>query len=142
MIANRKVCISFLLIVLFNTFTNCSSGGEVLQSDDIIIGEWKLSSQLVNGTESITTCTEQINFTFEANNIRTKEFYREVNGNCQFLQNQIFSWQVLNPSQYSLTTPSGQNSIVNFLFSDNDTKFSITEQVNNDEIVSVFEKQP
>ncbi|MAD95991.1 MAG: hypothetical protein CMB99_01555 [Flavobacteriaceae bacterium] len=130
------------LFLLSISFQQCNSSDTVLESSDIIVGTWKLTSLKVDGAETITTCKESNTYTFESGQVLRKELYDVVNGNCQLIQTQIFSWLRIERGRYSLTSSNGFNTVEDFTFTDNDTKFSVTEMVNGEQIVSVFTKQP
>ena len=137
----RSITITVLFLLCIS-FQNCNSSDTVLQDSDIVVGTWKLTSLEVDGVETITTCKESNTYTFESGNVLRKELHDVVNGNCQLIETQIFSWLRIERGRYSLTTSNGFNSVVDFTFSDNDTKFSVTEMINGEQVVSVFSKQP
>ena len=77
---------AFIIVI-----SSCSDNDNAIDVNNKIIGTWTLSSQRINGSETISSCTNQTNFVFESSGILRKNFYALNSGNCQYQGENIFS---------------------------------------------------
>lgn len=132
----------FNLLITSLFLISCGSNNDnVNLSTDKIVGNWNLFSQKIDDTETITDCTKQTTFNFESDRILRQTFYSFFNNNCSAGSQIISSWVFSGDSKYRITNSSGASQTLEFSFSENDTKFSISETDANGVVtVSVFEK--
>ena len=130
------------LSVVSSILISCSSNNDgVNLSTDKIVGNWNLFSQKTNSIETITDCKKQTTFNFEPDRILRQTFYSFINTDCKENSQIISSWAFSGDSKYRITNSSGVSQTLEFSFSENDTKFSISETDTNDIVtVSVFKK--
>lgn len=127
---------AFIIVI-----SSCTDNDNAIDVNNKIIGTWSLSSQRINGSETISSCTNQTNFVFESGGILRKNFYALNNGNCQYQGEDIFSWSINGTDIYRISNASGSSNLLQFTFSNNDSTFEITEtDGNNNSIVSIFNK--
>lgn len=130
-----------LLIISTLVFISCNSSNESLEnSNDIIVGSWKLKSQKVDGNETATDCSKKTTFIFEADFILRQNFYNLKNGSCIAENEIISSWFNNGNSEYIIRSPDGTSNKITFNFNEDNTEFSVTENEDGSTIISVYEK--
>jgi hypothetical protein len=71
----------------------------------------------------------------------TQQFYSSSASVCSAGNQIVWSWLNINNSNYQLRKSSGEVRVIEFIFSDKNTKFSITETDANDVVtISNFKK--
>lgn len=100
-----------------------------------IIGEWQLDSRLEDGNETTTTCTKKTTFSFGNDSILKQAFYTENVEGCTSEPQKIFSWLSSGNSKYRIESPGGVANTYEFNFTENDTKFSVVNILENETAV-------
>ena len=133
----KRICYFFVFVLFFS----CSNSGESTNlSTNKIVGNWQLFSQKVNGNETVTNCTKQTVFVFEANRVLRRTFYTSTNNNCSASAQIIGNWFYLGGTSYQIENASGDSSEIDVTFSGNDNEFTTSETDNNIVTVSVFQR--
>ncbi|PQJ77898.1 lipocalin family protein [Polaribacter porphyrae] len=126
------------LVILINS---CGSNDSVVFIDDIIVDDWTLLSQKIDGSETITDCTKSTTFSFRSNGVLRQVFYGLLNGECIVVSQPTSNWLVEDNSEYRIEEANGNIRIIKIFFSDNDNKFSLEEtDENGKNIVSIFQR--
>ena len=121
---------------------SCSSSNDALtESSDAIVGNWSLESQLINGQETINDCNKQTLFSFESGRILRQQFYSMPNTICVAGNQIISTWLHIGDSKYEIVSSSQTTRVITVTFSENNTKFSLTETDSNNKVTtSIFKK--
>ncbi|TXD50274.1 MULTISPECIES: lipocalin family protein [unclassified Polaribacter] len=134
-----KKIYKFLLTIVF--LSSCSSNDNLGLSTDKVVGSWSLISQIIDGKETITDCAKQTIFTFQADRVLTQTFYSIFNNGCNAGPQIVSNWFYSGNSQYRIESTNGTLRSLEFIFTKNNTKFSLEEADSNGQIiVSVFVK--
>lgn len=99
--------LSLLLCALTIVFSSCSSDDDSGSQDpqqDIVVGTWKLSMELVDGVEQpLLPCDLEETLLFNSNNTYTETYYEEdANSNCVVDESFSGTWENTGNGSYSL----------------------------------------
>lgn len=132
----------YLWIALVSRTSCESNNNNVTNITNNIIGEWQLDSRLEDGKETASICTKKTTFSFGGDSILKQIFYKEEEASCTPEPQKIFSWLSLGNSKYRIESPGGVANTYEFNFTENNTKFSVVNILENEtEVVSTFNKK-
>ena len=129
----KKLSSLFLVLVLL---FSCNTEDESNLSNDKIVGEWNLTSQIVDGTEIADDCTKQTVFNFQSDRVLTQTFYSFSSNTCTAGSQIASSWFFSGNSKYRIERTNSTSTILELTFSENETKFSVSE-TNSDDVTTV-----
>jgi hypothetical protein len=129
------------LILGIALLSSCSANDDLGLSTNKVVGSWNLVSQIIDGRETATDCTKQTVFAFQADRVLTQTFYSVFNNSCNAGSQIVSNWFYSGNAQYRIESTNGTLRSLEFIFTDNNTKFSLEEADSNGQvIVSVFVK--
>lgn len=113
-----------LLVLLFVGLLtiSCSSNDDETFSNDPIIGSWRLTSIIKDGTDLATTCDKRQTATFdEEGKVSITNFSLDSNGTCSISETRNGTWSP-NGNSYSITF-DGETDTETLSFSGNNLSF-------------------
>ncbi|MGK0412445.1 MAG: hypothetical protein ACJA1B_000642 [Polaribacter sp.] len=134
-----KKIYTLLFTIIF--LSACNTSDDLGLSTDKVVADWNLVSQIIDGQETATDCTKQTVFSFKANRVLTQTFYNSIGGTCSASPQIVSNWFFSGNSQYRVESSNGTIRDLVFIFSENNTKFTLTEaDTNGQVIISTFVK--
>ena len=122
------------LFVILTSLSACESSESENSSSDLIIGEWQLVSDKIDGQELSTECSRRGTTTFLADGSGKTNAYYEYNGECN-LETDSGSWTNAGNSNYRLGFLTFK-----MVFSNNNNTMTATVVENNSNYVTVYNR--
>jgi hypothetical protein len=129
-----KKLYTLLLTLVF--LSACNTNDDLELSTDKVVADWNLVSQIIDGQEKANDCTKQTVFSFQANRVLTQTFYDNSGGTCSASQQLVSNWFYAGNSQYRVESVNGTVRDLVFIFSENNTKFTLTEADTNGQVIT------
>ena len=144
------------LIALLLTFTNCSNNDDTENTEatsplDPIIGKWRATKKVENGSEiSITSCATQDFLTYRNDGTITDTYYEpnsETPNTCREFIDTSGRWEKLTDTRYIIRLDDGDLTYTaSVIFLENNTiqtqTYIVTDGGENENYVDTYERLP
>ena len=114
-----------LVLIAILSLSSCNSNDDDLDQDPII-GKWQLTSAKDDNVEYSDDCTRKSTITFLENKTVTVAGYYDDSNGCES-EADSFGWMNLGNSSYEFTYNTNDKETVTFIFSQNNTVFTVNE---------------